>query len=208
MPKKYKRLLRSCLPIILFSLLGALFWHQLPNQIATHFSSEWVPNGWSSKPFTVIGLPLIFLIIQLIVVFFIENDPQNTRNQTIVRYSYWLVPIIGSVCMLAIYGYALGVNLASLRYFPEIFVALIFLAIGFILPYTKQNTTIGIKVPWTLHSEKNWNMTHHFAGKVFLVCGACVFFLAFFAAKLIYLPIIAAIALPIAYSYFLYRKGI
>lgn len=208
MSKKNKKLLRSCLPLLLFSLFGFCFWQQLPSQMATHFSSNWLPNGWSSKLFTILGLPLIFVLIQVIVVFFIENDPQNKRNQAIIRYIYWLVPIIGSISMLSIYGYALGVDIAAFRYFPAIFVALILFAIGFILPYTKQNTTIGIRVPWTLHSEKNWELTHRFAGKVFLICGICSFFMAFFATSFILIPILVAIIIPIGYSYFLYRKGI
>ena len=35
----------------------------------------------------------------------------------------------------------------------------------------KQNYTIGIKVPWTLNSEENWNMTHRMAGKLYVVAG-------------------------------------
>lgn len=37
------------------------------------------------------------------------------------------------------------------------------------MPKLKQNYTIGIKVPWTLNSEENWNMTHRMAGKVYVV---------------------------------------
>ena len=46
-----------------------------------------------------------------------------------------------------------------------------FIGLGNYMPKLKQNYTIGIKVPWTLNSEENWNMTHRMAGKVYVVAG-------------------------------------
>ena len=48
---------------------------------------------------------------------------------------------------------------------------LVFIIIGNYLPKCKQNYTVGIKLPWTLNSEENWNKTHRLAGYVFMLCG-------------------------------------
>ncbi|HAF86254.1 MAG TPA: hypothetical protein DCG32_07825 [Sphaerochaeta sp.] len=34
------------------------------------------------------------------------------------------------------------------------------------MPKCKHNYTVGIRIPWTLASEENWNRTHRFAGPV------------------------------------------
>ena len=41
------------------------------------------------------------------------------------------------------------------------------------MPKLKQNYMIGIRLPWTLESEDNWDRTHAFAGKLW-VRGAMV----------------------------------
>ncbi|MBQ4504805.1 MAG: DUF1648 domain-containing protein, partial [Firmicutes bacterium] len=44
----------TALPI----LVGLILWNQLPEQVATHFNFAGEADGWSSKAFAVIGLPL------------------------------------------------------------------------------------------------------------------------------------------------------
>ena len=43
--------------------------------------------------------------------------------------------------------------------------------IGNYLPKARQNYTIGIKIPWTLANEENWNRTHRLAGYLWMICG-------------------------------------
>ena len=64
--KKYKRtLIITSMVAISPLIVGLLLWNQLPDVIATHFGSGNVPNGWSSKPFAVLGLPLILLVLHI-----------------------------------------------------------------------------------------------------------------------------------------------
>ncbi len=88
-------------------------------------------------------------------------------------------------------------------------IGLLFVAIGNYLPKCQQNYTIGIKIPWTLSSEENWNRTHRLAGWV-MVIGGIVFMVAgFFGVFWLVLPAAVTIVLvPIVYSYILHRKGI
>ena len=48
-------------------------------------------------------------------------------------------------------------------------IGVMFIGLGNYMPKLKQNYTIGIKVPWTLNSEENWNMTHRMAGKEYVI---------------------------------------
>ncbi len=87
----------------------------------------------------------------------------------------------------------------------------LFIIFGNYLPKTKQSYSMGIKLPWTLNSEENWNRTHRLSGFLWVIGGALFLMLTFFGWWNLYvlLGIVLAMALiPTVYSYLLYRKGI
>ena len=62
--KKYKTTLILTTLISLFPMvIGLLLWNRMPDTIATHFGTNNVPNGWSSKTMAVIGIPLFSLFL-------------------------------------------------------------------------------------------------------------------------------------------------
>ena len=80
---------------------------------------------------------------------------------------------------------------------------------GNYLPKCQQNYTIGIKIPWTLNSEENWNRTHRFAGRLWVVCGLALMLTGFFGGFWIFFAVVLLMVLaPLAYSYALHRKGV
>jgi uncharacterized membrane protein len=76
---------------------------------------------------------------------------------------------------------------------------------------TKINYTIGFRIPWTLNSEKNWDLTHKLAAKTFMY-GATVILLTVFFGNYAFLGffivVLAIVFIPMIYSYLLHRKGI
>ena len=64
--KKYKTTLILTTLISLFpTVIGLLLWNRMPDTIATHFGTNNVPNGWSSKTMAVIGIPLFLAALQI-----------------------------------------------------------------------------------------------------------------------------------------------
>ena len=70
MKEKFKKMWRehrlllvisSCV-ILLQTVVGMILWDRLPEQIATHFGFNNQPDGYSSRVFTVFGMPLILLL--------------------------------------------------------------------------------------------------------------------------------------------------
>ena len=53
-----KTLIITTLVNLIPIIVGLLIWDKLPDTIATHFGMDGTPNGWSSKAFTVFGIPL------------------------------------------------------------------------------------------------------------------------------------------------------
>jgi hypothetical protein len=69
---------------------------------------------------------------------------------------------------------------------------------------------VGIKLSWTLANKENWNATHRFGGKVWMICGALALFSTLLPEKVFFvaLPILIlpAAILPVVYSYAFYKK--
>ena len=169
-----KSLIITSIIILLPMLVGILLWNKLPDEIATHFDGNGVADGWSSKPFAIFGLPLFILAVHLICAIATCADPKNQRiSDKILKLILWICPAVSWIGQIAIYGYALGYKFNSAT-IAMIFVSVLFIVVGNYLPKCRQNYTVGIKLPWTLHDEENWNRTHRLAGKLWM-CGGVVF---------------------------------
>ena len=122
---------------------------------------------------------------------FRENE-RVKQHEKIVNITFWVLPVISvyisALFMMLSFGLedALGLVLS-------LFFGLMFLVFGNFMPKSVQNRTFGLKIKWTLANEENWNATHRFAGKVWVVCGAVVLFGAF-------LPTMASVILLVAVS--------
>ena len=117
-----------------------------------------------------------------------------------------IVPVCSLLCGICIYANALGYKISVESIMP-VFVGILFFVLGFILPKCKQNYTIGIKLPWTLHDEENWNKTHKLAGKLWICGGIIMIVSGLFNLTFIFVTIIfALVIIPTVYSYLLYRK--
>lgn len=168
--KKLKLILSSIL-VILPIFIGLILWDKLPDQIVTHWSFNGTPDGWSSKTFTVLVLPLILLAIHLFCLFITFLDPKNeNQSNNIFDLVIWITPITSLFANGAIYLNTLNIHL-PMQIFGSAFAGLIFIVIGLYFPKCKQNYTIGIKLPWTLNDENNWNATHKFASKFWIIGG-------------------------------------
>ena len=206
--KNLKTLIISSVIILLPILAGLILWDQLPEQIPSHWNVDGEVDGWSSKPFAVFGLPLIMLAIQWLCVLGTSADPKKgNHSEKVVQLVLWIVPILAVVMSAVTYAVALGQEVRMEMVMP-LLLGFIFAIIGNYLPKCKQNYTIGIKIPWTLNNEENWNKTHRFAGRLWLVCGIAIMLTAFVGGFWVFLPIVLAMTIaPFAYSYLLHRKG-
>lgn len=91
----------------------------------------------------------------------------------------------------------------------SVIVGSIFIIMGNYMSKNRQNYTVGIKLPWTLNSQENWNRTHRMASKLWIVSGFVVLINIFMNSIAVVLVVICASALlPMIYSFVLYKRGI
>ncbi len=188
-------------------LIGLVLWNKLPDRITTHWDISGNADGWSSKPYAIFFLPLFLLVMHWFCFLMTIIDPRNKDSNTkMIRLALWIVPIISLIANTVTYFIALGYPL-SMEAFTPFLIGILFILLGNYMPKCKQNYTIGVKVPWTLDNEENWNVTHRFTGKLWVGCGFAMIILGFvlpFWAMFSF--IIVASFIPVIYSYLYYRK--
>jgi len=211
MIKKHKgQVIISSIIILLPILIGLFIWNFLPEQIVTHWNFNGEADGWSGKGFTVFGLPLILFIGHWICVIFSSFDPKNKeQNKKVSSMVLWIMPVVSLIVCGLTYSIALGYEVdivAGVR----ILLGLMFLVFGNYMPKCIQNHTIGIKVKWTLRNEENWNKTHRFAGRLWVVGGLftlATLFIPFDFFVYVFFPLVFVMAFgPMIYSYVYYKK--
>ena len=207
--KKLKpTIILTSIVLILPILIGLILWRQLPDTIATHFGLNNTPNGWSSKTFTVFGIPGILLIAQWFCIFIMLNDPKRKNiSNKMLGLVLWIIPVISLIVQIQIYAIALGYSV-DVGMITNIVMGLLFVIIGNYLPKCKQSYTVGIRVAWTLSSEENWNRTHRFAGWIWIAGGFLFIANAFLQTEWIMIIVVIMLLVPMAYSFVLYKKGI
>lgn len=213
MIRKHKtELIVSSLVILFPILVGLILWNRLPETLTTHWGIDGQPDGYGSLPYAVF-VPYLSLLAGHWLCFLVTTkDTKNQdRNWKPIRLVLWIMPVLSNVCGAIMYALALGVKV-SVSGIMFAAIGLMFAAIGNYLPKCRQNYTIGIKVPWTYTSEENWNATHRFGGRVWIVGGVLMMLSALLpagwnAGVMIAGAVILAVV-PILYSYFYYRKQV
>ena len=200
-----KKMTISSLVILLPMIAGLILWDKLPQQMAIHWDLNGQPNNWGGKPLVVLFIPLFLLALHWICIFVTSADPKNKgQTKKITGLIFWIFPLLSLFVGASLYTAALGIDMSMTKW-ALLFIGLLFIVMGNYMPKTKQNHTIGIRIKWTLENEANWNRTHRFAGKVWVIGGLLLLACAFLpSGPILYLPLILLIllvALPILYSY-------
>lgn len=189
----------------------AINWEKFPAQVPIHFNFDGEPNNYASKIVGLILLPGInvFTYILLLITPYIDPRKSNyalfISKYTIIRtlLHLFLCEIILLVCY-----YSLG-NKINISVIGTYSVIAMFLIVGNYLGNLRSNYFIGIRVPWTLESEEVWNLTHRFAGKLWVGLSIVALIAVYLLPpnKIILPTYIFVIAgLPIIYSYLKFKS--
>lgn len=208
MIKKYKKtLIISSLTLLIPVIVGLLLWNKLPDPMPSHWNIHGEVDNWSSKAFTVFGLPGLMLVLQWVCIFASMADPKyKNYNPKMLKLMFWICPAIGLILCLMVYPQAMGYSV-PIGIIMSLLVGALFMVIGNWLPKCQQTYTMGIKLSWTFASEENWNATHRFGGKVWFFGGIVTMLTAFWGNFWMLMAILAAmVILPTVYSYLYYRN--
>ncbi len=203
--KHLKTLIISSIITILPIFIGFILWPILPDLLPIH----WGPGGADSflnKTAAIILCPAVLLVLQWVMVLLtFKLDRGAEQNKKIIITSLYIMPTLSVFVSGITFLFGLDFNYQPLL--PSIIsipLGVLMMVLGNILPKAKQNKYFGIKIPSTFSSEANWNKTHRFGGKVWVICGILLLLCSLVPMKYVLFPLFAilvvAITLPIIYS--------
>ena len=205
-----KKLIITSIVILLPILIGLILWNKLPDQVPTHWNAQGEVDGWSSKVFAVFGLPIVLFAVHWMCILVTSVDPKKQNIEGKVLWIvFWICPIISLLVGMLSYGAALGVEFKVDKIMLAI-MGIMFIVIGNYLPKCKQSYTVGIKLPWTLNDEENWNCTHRMGGKLWVISGIILLLSMLLPTSAMAIVVLAVVGVsvlvPTVYSYLLFRE--
>lgn len=196
------------LPII----LSAAVYLDLPEQIAVHWNTAGTADGYLPRSIAAIGLPLLFLAVNLYSKIRLFGDPKRAaHSKALTLLSTWLIPLLALIIVPLTLFISMGLNI-PIGLISLVTAGGLMIICGNYIPKCRRNYTMGLKLPWTLHSDDNWNKTHRMAGILWILGGIVIIVSAFLLSNnLIYgvsltitVVLILAVA-PVLYSFLLYK---
>ncbi|MED4584412.1 SdpI family protein [Brevibacillus choshinensis] len=199
--------------IIVFSptIGGLVFYHQLPDTMATHFGADNEVNDTMSKQmtilvFTIIGLvPILFPLMRR----FEQRQIKDAKFILAIHVSRYCLALLLAIAGWSILTYNLGYSL-DIRRIVFIAVGVLFLVIGNYLGIIKPNNVMGFRTPWALRDDENWRKTHRLGGPVMVIGGLIILvatFLPVCVSIFIFFGTMASVFfVPISYSFMMFKR--
>lgn len=187
--------------------LGIALYDRLPEVVATHWNIHNRPDGWSSRAMAVFGIPCIMAALNLVCGGATDRLQSEGVPKRVLALCRWIIPMLSLILVPVMLYSAMGVSFDMGRIVCSI-LGIMFIIIGNYLPKCRRNGVVGIKIPWTLSSDENWDKTHRFAGFVWIVCGAAAIVGGWIKPVVAIVALVAMILLPVVYSGILKHKGI
>ena len=200
--------------IILLLFLGIAFYSYplMPDQIATHWDSQGNVNGYMSKLWGSLFFPILMIVINIIFFVIPKIDP-NKENIEKFKETFNEFIIVFNLFMLYIYSLTVVWNMGrefnmTIAIIPAL--GFLFYFLGSLIGKAKRNYMIGIRLPWTLASDDNWDKTHKKGERVFKIIGIVTLIGVFFsdyAMWFLLIPLIIGITYLTLYSYLEFKKA-
>lgn len=215
-----RRILIALAILCILNFLGHLaLFPLLPEMVPTHWDVAGNVNGWSSR---VANLGFALLPLGMLILFqLVPNmDPRGEAYRRMGPFYTGFVTVM-TVFMVAItwtteltvFG-IVPQDGSPIGAFVVAAVGIGLIMLGNYLPKIKRNYTFGCKTPWALDDDRNWRLTHRFAGFAMVIAGAMTLVSGIFSRQLgeasayiLVASVLGASILTFAYSYLVFRNG-
>lgn len=198
--------------IVACFITGILVYPALPLQALSHWNAAGQADGSMSRIWAAFLLPAIMLVLFAVWAWLPRIDPINTGYKSF-RYIYDFFWFLIMAFLAYVYALSLGANLGWQFNFAQALMpalAIVIFILGSLMPYIKRNWFFGIRTPWTLSSDRVWEKTHEFGGRLFqfagLIIGASSFSSGRWSVWFIVWPLILAGLVSVIYSYAIFSK--
>jgi uncharacterized membrane protein len=197
-------------------LLAAWLYPSLPLRIPIHWNIEGKVDGWGDKTWATFLMPGLMTIFLVFFAFLPALSPRNFEVDTF-KATYLYILVLLTAMFFYMNGVILLATWQEVREGPKfmdigraliggifLFIALL----GNVMGKVRKNFYIGVRVPWTLASDRVWNDTHRLAAWVMVAAGAVGFLLVIAGVPPAWALglLIGSMLIPIVYSFVHYKS--
>jgi uncharacterized membrane protein len=196
--------------------LAAWLYPSLPQRVPTHWNIEGKVDGWGDRSWATFLLPGMMIAFLILFAFLPALSPKHFEVDSF-RSTYLYIMVLTTGLFAYMNGVILLATWQEVREGPKFMdigralIGGIFLFIAFlgnVMGKVRKNFYIGIRVPWTLASDRVWNDTHRLAAWVMVAVGVTGFLLVISGVS----PIVAiglligSMLIPAVYSFIHYKS--
>lgn len=164
----------ASLGMVSATLLGsALVYTRLPERFPIHFDLHGNVDGFASRPVGAFLMPVVALATWA----FVRSVPRFLTGEARMRALASPLPLVTALVSFLFAGLhfvmldvALSGN-ATAGTALGLVLALFSVALGLVLPKLRRNGYAGIRTPYSLASDENWQKTHRLGGMLFVGAG-------------------------------------
>lgn len=191
----------------------ATIWQTVPARVPVHFDTHG-PDKWDSRGalWMISGmLAGVSMLVYLLLHNMKRVDPKRMGAADSAVYGKMAGGIVVFIAALNFVALQMSARNAPLTDMVMLLLGLLFAFMGNLMHNIKPNYFAGIRLPWTLASDNNWRLTHRLAGKLWFGGGIVLAVLALalqpdVVAMLMPFLLGIMVAVPVVYSFFLYRQ--
>lgn len=195
--------------------LSAWFYPSLPDRIPIHWNLVGEVDGYGEKRWAVFLIPAMMMGFMVLFAFLPALSPKHFEVD-MFRSTYLYILVLLSALFLYMHGVILLATWQEVRPGPKFMdigrtlvggLFLFFALMGNVMGKVRRNFYIGIRVPWTLASDRVWNDTHRLAAWLMVAGGILGFVLVVLGVPIAWSigVMIATLLVPVVYSFLHYK---
>lgn len=221
--KKFKRIMIMILAVLPMIYTAVAVFFFLPDTVAAHFGIDGTPDRYGSK-YEAFLFPAIILVITLLYFFYrkfqqrssTDDNDRTARNLDILDTVILIVMVLfNALCvfLLTVMKHPATMKNKENMIFVIIscVIGVLFILLGNILPKTKPNSFIGIRLSWCMDSDEHWYIANRNCGIAMVLSGICTVIAGLIVKNgtyVIYMILSLILFLTVAtiYSYVIIKK--
>ena len=205
----------AALTLLMFALATWAFF-QVPDtaRVPIHFGLSGAPDRWAGPLVGLFLMPVVAALTSCVMLIlpFIDPRRENLRR-SLKAFGVGWVAVVTLLALIhgLIIAVALGRDVDAARIVPAL-VGILFVVIGNVLGKVRPNFSMGIRTPWALSDDGNWDKTHRFGGWIFVIGGMVMVVAAVTVSEervragMFVVVLIGIVLLPLVKSYLLWRR--
>ena len=183
--KKFKSIMIMILAVLPMIYTAISVFFILPDTVAAHFGIDGTPDRYGSK-YEAFLLPAIILGTALLYFLYrksqqkssTEDNDRTARNLDILDTVILIVMVLfNALCvfMLTIMNHPPTMKDKESMIFVIIstVMGVLFILLGNILPKTKPNSFVGVRMSWCIDSDEHWYIANRNCGIAMVLSGIC-----------------------------------